>query len=116
MRPLPLPKEFAAAFEDWCKECNCQPGDKSFQLSLAVSFENFLRLYLESVARAQSQLADAFLGISLTDTQAAPKLIVSGAGAQSREERLQSVGCQFAEVVFRDIGSSSFRPSGKARP
>lgn len=109
----PLPKAFAAAFEDWCKECECNPGDDAFQLSLAVSFENFARLHLEAIATAQNQLADAFRGISLTDAQAAPRLVVSGAGTEGGKQRLESAGSQFADAVLSDTGASAFRPVRK---
>lgn len=109
----PLPKTFAAAFEDWCKECDCKPGDEGFQLSLAVSFENFLRLHLEAAAKAQSQLADAFLGLSLTDKPVAPRLILSGSGAKSGKERLECSGGNFAETILRNAGTCTFNPSSK---
>lgn len=103
MKSLPHPMEFAEYFEDWCKECGCSPGDPAFKMSLSVSFENFLRLHIEHLAAAHSQLADSIKGLSLiNDSRVVPRLIISGGRCESGVERTERAGRQFADVVCSD--------------
>lgn len=111
MRDNLHPLNWASEFEDWCIDCKCSPGDAAFKVSLSVAFENFIRKHMERLSNSHQQLANAFIGLSLSDENDVPHLSLSIGSVESKEERLKGMGDQLANAVFGDIRSRSFNPS-----